>query len=80
MSGNLGAGLGVMRATAGSRELCHHDLVDERDVDLDIEDVTWKLNRTRLVAIGRQHVNRARLGLNGLGLNRLGLDGLGRLS
>src|SRR5690606_19558589 len=39
--------LGVVRALAGGRELGHHDLVHQRDVGLDAEDVLGELDLNR---------------------------------
>ena len=42
---DLAAGLGAVRALAGRGELGHDDLVDQRDVDLDVEDLGGQLDR-----------------------------------
>ena len=51
---DLAAGLGVVRALPGRGQLGHDDLVDQRDVDLDVEDLGGQLDRAGLRARRRR--------------------------
>src|SRR5690606_2866898 len=42
---DLAAGLGRMGTLPGRRQLCHHDLVDQRHVHLDVEDLGRQFDR-----------------------------------
>jgi len=46
-----------MNALAGSGKLGHHDLMDQRNVGLDVEDLTGQLGRTGFLASGGVDVN-----------------------
>ena len=55
---DLAAGLGGVGALAGGGQLGDDDLVDQRDVDLDVEDLGRQLDRAGLLAGRRQDVDR----------------------
>ncbi len=55
---DLAATLGRVRALASRRELRDDDLVDERDVRLDVEQRGGQLDRAGLLAVGASHVER----------------------
>src|SRR5699024_8373982 len=56
-AGDLGAGLGLVRALAGSGQLGHHDLVDQRHVGGDVEDRRRQYGGALLGNVGVEHVD-----------------------
>src|SRR5581483_610883 len=52
---HVAARLGGVRTLPGRRPLGHHDLVDQRHVDLGREDLLRQLNRLAARAVGREH-------------------------
>src|SRR5690606_21224053 len=56
-AGDLAAGLRLVRALATRGQLRHHDLVDQRHVDLRAEDVLGKLDGAGLAAARVEHVD-----------------------
>src|SRR5699024_9171210 len=56
-AGALGAGLGLVRALAGSGQLGHHDLVDQRHVGGDVEDRRRQCGGALLGTVGVEHVD-----------------------
>ncbi len=56
-TGNFAAAKRVVRALAGGSELRDDDLVDERNVGLDVEQVLGELDASRLLALDVKNVD-----------------------
>src|SRR5690606_21952063 len=56
-TGDLAAGLGLVRALTRGGLLCHHDLVDQRDVHGDVEDLRREFDAAGLAAVRRDDIN-----------------------
>src|SRR5690606_7140907 len=56
-AGHFTAALGLVRALSCCRELCHHNLVDQRHIDLHVEDLCGQLDLAGLGAHGVEYVD-----------------------